>query len=87
MIPPTQAPANPPNANTMPKTAVEGGNNTFFHPMLGSVMTSYQHDMLTKFLKLKPPIFLGPQPEDAYGFIFDCYERLNKLGIVHQHGV
>ncbi|KAH0773664.1 hypothetical protein KY290_010801 [Solanum tuberosum] len=83
----THGPANPPISSTAPWTGGTGGNESFFHPLLGSVMTGNEHEMLTMFLKLKPPVFLGSDNEDAYEFILDYYERLHKLGIVHQHGV
>ncbi|WMV33355.1 hypothetical protein MTR67_026740 [Solanum verrucosum] len=35
----TQAPDNPPVARTAPKTGGTGGNDVFFRPLLGSVMT------------------------------------------------
>ena len=41
-----------------------------------------QHELFSKFLKLKPPVFKGAESEDAYDFLVDCHELLHKMGIV-----
>ena len=48
----------------------------------GPIMTSDQHELFSKFLKLKPPVFKGAESEDAYVFLVDCHELLHKMGIV-----
>ncbi|XP_015162155.1 uncharacterized protein [Solanum tuberosum] len=83
----TQAPANPSVAITTPNMGGNVGTHALFRLLLGSFMTGNEYDMLTKFLKLKPHVFLGSENEDAYDFILDCYKMLHKLGIVHQHGL
>ena len=45
-------------------------------------MKSDQYELFTKFLKLKPPVFKGAESEDAYDFLVDCHELLNKMDIV-----
>ena len=50
-------------------------------------MTSDQHELFSKFLKLKPPVFKGAESEDAYDFLVDCHELLHKMGIVERFGV
>lgn len=43
--------------------------------------------MLTMFLKMKPPSFVGSSPEDVFEFIFDYYERMHKIGFSKYHSV
>ena len=49
---------------------------TFPQLTTGSIMTSDQHELFTKFRKLKPPVFKGAESEDAYDFLVDCLELL-----------
>lgn len=79
MFPSSQAPANSHVAGTAPKSSEIVGNDDFFHPFFGLVMTENEHDMLTKFLKLKPLVFPYSENGDAYDFILYFNERLRKL--------
>ena len=45
-------------------------------------MMSDQHEVFTKFLKMKPPVFKGVELEDAYDFLVDFHELLHKMDIV-----
>ena len=45
-------------------------------------MMSDQHELFTKFLKLKAPLFKGVESEDAYDFLVGFHEMLHKMGIV-----
>ncbi|XP_049386266.1 uncharacterized protein LOC125850460 [Solanum stenotomum] len=60
---------------------------TFPRLTTGPIMTSDQHDLFIKFLKLKPPVFKGTESEDAYDFLVDCHELLHKMDIVERFGV
>ena len=60
---------------------------TFPRLTTGPIMTSDQHELFTKFLKLKPPVFKGAESEDAYDFLVYCHELLHKMGIVERFGV
>ena len=59
---------------------------TFPRFTTGPIMTSDQHELFTKFLKLKPPVFKGVESEDAYDFLVDCHELLHKMDIVERFG-
>ena len=51
------------------------------------IMTSDQHELFTKFLKLKPPVFKGSKSEESYDFLVDYHELLHKMDIVERFGV
>ena len=55
---------------------------TFPRLTTGPIMTSDQHELFTKFMKLKPPVFKGAESKNAYDFLVDCHELLHKMGIV-----
>ena len=55
---------------------------TFPRLTTGSIMTSNQHELFTKFIKLKPPVFKGAESEDAYDFLVHWHEMLHKMDIV-----
>ena len=59
---------------------------TFPRLTTGSIITSDQHELFTKFIKLKPPVFKGAKSEDAYDFLVDCHELLHKMDIVERFG-
>ena len=50
-------------------------------------MTNDQHELFSKFLKLKPPVFKSAETEDAYDFLVNGYELLHKMGIVGRFGI
>ena len=60
---------------------------TFPRLTRGPIMTNDQHELFSKFLKLKPPVIKGAESEDAYDFLVDCHELLHKMGIVERFGV
>ena len=60
---------------------------TFPRLTTGPIMTSDQHDLFTKFLKLKPPVFNCGESEDAYDFLVNCHELLHKMDIVERFGI
>ena len=59
---------------------------TFPRLTTGPIMINDQHVLFSKFLKLKPPVFKGVESEDAYDFLVDCHELLQKMGIVEWLG-
>ena len=55
-------------ATMAPRMDVPLDIGTFPRLTTGSIMTNDQHELFSKFLKLKPPVFKGAESEDAYGF-------------------
>ena len=52
-------------ATMAPRMDVPLEISTFPRLTTGPVMTSDQHELFSKFLKLKPPVFKGAESEDA----------------------
>ena len=69
-------------AAVAPRMDASLGVGTFPRLTTGPIMTSDQHELFTKFLKLKPPVFKGAESEDAYDFLVDFHELLHKMDIV-----
>ncbi|XP_069152970.1 uncharacterized protein [Solanum lycopersicum] len=74
-------------ATMAPRMDASLGIGTFPRLTTGPIMTNDQHELFSKFLKLKPPVFKGAESEDAYDFLVDCHELLHKMGIVERFGV
>lgn len=62
-------------------------NNVFPHSVLCSVITSMKYDLVTMFLKMKPPNYHGSKSKNAFEFIISCYQILHKMGIIQIHEV
>ena len=85
--PAPQAPEVQHAATMAPHTDVPLEIGTFPRLTIGTIMTNDQHELFSKFLKLKPPAFKGAESEDAFDFLVDCHELLHKMGIVERFGV
>ncbi|TMW85844.1 hypothetical protein EJD97_022393, partial [Solanum chilense] len=83
----TQVPKVQHATNVAPRMDASLEIGTFSRLTTGPIMTSDQHELFSKFLKLKPPVFQGAESEDGYDFMVDCHELLHKMGIVERFGV
>ena len=81
--PAPQAPEVQHAATMAPRMDVPLEIGTFPRLTTGPIMTNDQHELFSKFLKLKPPVFKGAESEDAYDFLV---ELLHKMGIVERFG-
>lgn len=54
------------------------GNNIIHCLVFGLIMTGTEHDLLTKFLKMKPLNFVCSYMDYAFNLIEDWYEKLYK---------
>ena len=66
--PAPQAPEVQHAATVAPRMDASLEIGTFPRLTTGPVMTNDQHELFSKFLKLKPPVFKGAESKDAYIF-------------------
>ena len=85
--PAPQAPEAQHAATMAPRMDVPLEIGTFPRLTTGPIMTNDQHELFSKFLKLKPLVFKGAESKDAYDFLVDYHELLHKMGIVERFGV
>ena len=64
--PPPQVPKVQHAATVAPRMDASLEIGTFPRLTTGPIMTNDQHELLSKFLKLKPQVFKGAESEDAY---------------------
>ena len=86
-VPAPQVPGVQHTAAVAPRIDASLEIGTFPRLTTSPIMTSDQHELFSKFLKLKPPVFKGSESEDAYDFLVDCHELLHKMDIVERFGV
>ena len=55
---------------------------TFPRLTTGPIMTNDQHELFSKFLKLKSPVFKGAESEDAYDFLVDLSVSRERQNVV-----
>ena len=82
--PAPQAPEVQHAATVAPRMDASLEIGTFPRLTTGPAMTNDQHELFSKFLKLKPPVFKGAESEDAYDFLVYFHELLHKMGIVER---
>ena len=57
VLPLNEVHSNPHSTSTYPNKGGNLGTDAFYIPLLGYIMIGNEHDMLTKFLKLKTLVF------------------------------
>lgn len=71
IIPSFEDPIVYPTICMAPRMVEASWADAFSHLVLGYMMTGTERDLLTKFLKMKPPTFKGTNPNDTFEFIID----------------
>lgn len=51
----------------------------------GLMIIGLEHNLLSEFLKMKLPTTQRIESQDAFMFITEYYERMQKIGIIQQH--